>query len=181
MSTMVYFHEGCIPPILMIWCFFWSRVDVTRLISISCWSAHCITLFYTFPVWYLFCLRQLLTSLQPFCWTLRKDTKTQHSTTKVAFGIHNDGKVIDVYNDQPHPPCRKGLLGAARGWSETVVSYFWRLTVQRFVGIHNNMYYSMYIYIYLHWYNTFIVYIFAVAYLDFFFCPIFVDSDWSWV
>ena len=128
--------------------FFWSRVDVTRLISISCWSAHCITLFYTFPVWYLFCLRQLLTSLQPFCWTLRKDTKTQHSTTKVAFGIHNDGKVIDVYNDQPHPPCRKGLLGAARGWSETVVSYFWRLTVQRFVGIHNNMYYSMYIYIF---------------------------------
>lgn len=37
----------------------------------------------------------------------RRKVGPTNNPNEVAFGIHNDGKVIDVYNDQPHPPLIK--------------------------------------------------------------------------
>jgi len=37
----------------------------------------------------------------------RRKVGPTNNPNEVAFGIHNDGKVIDVYNDKPHPPLIK--------------------------------------------------------------------------
>lgn len=35
---------------------------------------------------------------------LHQEKDAENMAPEVAFGIHNDGKVIDVYNDKPNPP-----------------------------------------------------------------------------